>query len=117
MSSVIFVYAVLKSQAAFCELFLSILVEEPCFIFGALGGDLKAEVGGGCPADGIFDYSLDISVVERGAGLVARLEIKDLAAAADKAGTAPEDMTVLKPAAENECVGLGDIEGLAVELV
>ena len=117
MNSVIFVYAVVKAKAAFCELFLSIPVEEPCFIFGALGGDFKAEVGGGCPADGIFDYSLDIRIVERGAGLVTGLKIKDLAAAADKAGTAPEYMTVLKPAAENECIGLGNIEGLAVELV
>ena len=87
------------------------------FVFGAGGGDLEAEVVGDSPMDCVFDYALDVGVMEGGAGFVAGLEVKDLSRATDEAGSASEDIAVLKPAAEDEGIRLRDIKRLAVKLI
>ena len=56
-------------------------------------------------------------VVERTAELVTGLEVEHLTRTAVVAKTGAEDITVLVPTAEHQLVGLGHVEGLAVELL
>ena len=79
--------------------------------------DLKAGSRGLCPVDCVIYNAENIGVVVRGAGLVSGLEVEYLSCAADEASAAAENVSVLKPTAENECIGLADIEGLGVKLL
>jgi len=83
----------------------------------AFVGDRLTVDRGLCPINGVGDYFADIGVEEGFAGLVSRLEPEDLSGAADKAATAAEYVSVLKPASEHERVGLGNIERLGVHFL
>ena len=65
----------------------------------------------------IPDYPLHVRIVKGLAGLVSGLEIKDLARAAKEAATASEDVSVLKPRAKHESIGLRNKEGLTIQLL
>ena len=75
------------------------------------GGD------GCCPVNGVGDDALNVGVMEGGAGLVAGLEVEDLARVAEVGHTRTEDVAVLIPTAEDELVRLGNEEGLGVKLL
>ena len=75
------------------------------------GGD------GCCPVNGVGDDALNVGVMEGGAGLVAGLEVEDLARVAQICHTRTEDVAVLIPTAEDEFVRLGNEEGLCIKLL
>ena len=70
-----------------------------------------------CPFDGVGDDLLHLRHVVDGEGLVAGLEVEDLAATAVEAAAAAEDFAALKPADEHEVVRCGDVEVFAVGLL
>ena len=59
-------------------------------------GQLHPADGAG-PADGIFDDSLDMLVLEALVGLMARLEIEYLPVPADPGAAAAEDLAAVEP--------------------
>ncbi len=83
---------------------------------GALEVRGAVAVGGG-PADAVADHALYLRVVIDGVGLVPRLEVEDLAVAAAPDGARSEHLAALKPADEQQLIGLGDPEGLAIGLL
>ena len=78
---------------------------------------LISDICGSCPLYCVLDYALYVRIVIRGAGLVTGLEIEYLSRSAQEAAAASENIAVLVPSAENECVGLWNVEGLAIELL
>ena len=80
-------------------------------------GDLIAELIRNSPTNGIGDYLLNVGVEIGAAGLVTGLEVEHLARAAEEAAARSHYMSVLEPRAENERVGLRNIEGLAIKLL
>ena len=69
-----------------------------------------------CPLYCVFDYSLNVRVIVRKACFMTGLEIEYLAGSAQEAASASEDVSVFIPSSENKCIGLRNIEGLAVKL-
>src|SRR5687768_12964982 len=71
----------------------------------------------GAPADAIFDHLEDIGVVVGGIGLVSGAEVEDPAGAALPGDAAAEDLSAGEPAREDNILGGGDVEVLAVHLL
>ena len=82
------------------------------FVKNVAGG-----IVGASPVYCVGDYALNIGIVEGFAGLMTGLEVKYLSRTADEASSGTEDIAVLKPRAEYERIGLGNVEGLGVELL
>ena len=85
------------------------------------GGDISppafAVVGGsgGCqPADAVGEDALDMGVVVDGERLVTGTKVEDFPFAALEGAAAAEDLSSFEPADEDQFVGCGDIEELAV---
>src|SRR5687768_10781688 len=69
------------------------------------------------PADPVGDDPLDLGLVVDGILLVARAEVEDPALAAGERDSRAEDFATFKRADEDEVVGLGNVEELAVHLL
>lgn len=72
---------------------------------------------GSGPADCICDYAPDIRVMEYWVFLVSRLEIEDLSLSSAECYAAAENLSSRKPAHENDVLGVGNIERLAVHFL
>ena len=64
-----------------------------------------------CPIYSVFDYALNVRVIEGRTGLVTGLEIKYFTCSANEAAAVSKDISVLEPSTENESIGLRNIEG------
>lgn len=71
---------------------------------------------GRAPADGVGNDPQDVGVAVDGQGLVTGPEVEDLAVAALEGATGTENLAALEPRDEDQFVGIGDAEGLAVHL-
>ena len=67
--------------------------------------------------DSVFDNALNVGVEKGAAGLVTGLEIEYLSRTSIEASSRTHNIAVLEPSAEDEGIGLGDIEGLTVKLL
>src|SRR3954451_6821331 len=71
----------------------------------------------GRPAGGVRDRPTDEGLVKGRVGLVPGPEVEDAPAAPFVAAAAPEDLAALEPADQDEAIGRGDVEVLAVHLL
>src|SRR5689334_25282481 len=76
---------------------------------------IPADRGG--PIDRIGDDPLDLGQMERRVRLVPRTEVEDTAASAVVAAAAAENLTAAEPADQDQGIGLGHVEELAVHLL
>ena len=64
----------------------------------------------------ILQNALNVLVIEGTARLVTGLEVEDLTETTGECCTCAEDVTAFIPSAEDKIVGIGNVEGLSVEL-
>ena len=81
----------------------------------ALFGDVDLHDGVG-PADCVLEDLTDLGNVVGALGLVTGLEVEDLAEAAGPGAAGAEDFAACEPADEDQIIGLGNVEVLAVHL-
>lgn len=74
-------------------------------------------VHGTSPSNGVADNLLYVFILIRGIGFVTGLEIEDLSISSRKGTSAAEDLTSVEPTDENDFVGIGNIERLAVHFL
>ena len=84
---------------------------------GAVVRNLVADLIGGRPSDRIGNDTLDVLIIEGAAKLMAGLEVKHLACTAVVAQAGAKDVAILIPTTKHQLVGLGYVEGLAVQLL
>ena len=70
---------------------------------------------GACPSYRVFDYFLNIFILERGIGFVTGLEVENFSISAYKRTAASENLTAVEPAHKYKLIWIGNIEGLSVE--
>ena len=92
------------------------LVYDRLYCVDAVLVHLVAELVRSKIVNSVLDKALNIGVMESMASLVPRLEIDQLARALVVASAASEHMSVLKPTAQQQLVGLRNIERLCVKL-
>ena len=71
----------------------------------------------GCPYDGVFNYALDVFVVEGREGFMTGTEIENASVSAREGHAAAEHFAAGEPAGEDQFVGLCNVKMLAIGLL